>query len=109
MRAQFLVNVPGSSGRRVVPIRVIPSASNRRGWDEGWSTSVARTRTKMSVIHAADYAPTYSGNFIASLRAAAQECRAHGYRTVWVFPDIVRDFEWFQALSTESDASAYTL
>jgi glycosyltransferase involved in cell wall biosynthesis len=70
---------------------------------------VAKTRTKMSIIHAADYAPTYSGNFIASLRAAAQECRAHGYRIVWVFPDVVRDFAWFQALSMESDASAYTL
>jgi glycosyltransferase involved in cell wall biosynthesis len=70
---------------------------------------VEKTRTKMSIIQAADYAPTYSGNFVASLRAVAQECRAHGYRTVWVFPDIVRDFEWFQALSMESDASAYTL
>ena len=64
---------------------------------------------RRSIIQAADYAPTYSGNFIASLKAAEEECRARGYRMVWVFPDIVRNYAWFRDLSAEKDFTAYTL
>lgn len=66
-------------------------------------------KAQKSIIQAADYAPTYSGNFIASLQAAAGECRAHGYRVVWVLPDIVTNYDWFRQLSAEKDFTAYTL
>src|SRR5579863_10221256 len=66
------------------------------------------TKTK-SIIHIADYAPTYSGNFIASLRRAGAECHAHGFKLVWVFPDDVKDYEWFKKLGSEMDASTYLL
>ncbi len=62
-----------------------------------------------SIVHIADYAPTYSGNFIASLKLAAEQCRTRGLRVVWVFPDDVRDYSWFKELAQDSDATAYTL
>ncbi len=62
-----------------------------------------------SIIQAADYAPTYSGNFIASLKAAEEECRARGYRIVWVLPDVVRNYDWFRQLSAGKDFTGYTL
>jgi glycosyltransferase involved in cell wall biosynthesis len=62
-----------------------------------------------SIIHIADYAPTYSGNFIASLRTAGAECHAHGFKLVWVFPDDVRDYDWFRKLGAEMEASTYLL
>lgn len=69
----------------------------------------ARRRTGKSIVHVADYAPNYSGNFIASLKLAAEQCRARGFRVVWVFPDDVRNFQWFQELARDADATAYTL
>lgn len=66
-------------------------------------------KARESIIYAADFSPAYSGNFIASLKAAAAECRARGLRIVWVFPDKVRDFAWFRELAAESGASAYLL
>lgn len=62
-----------------------------------------------SVVHIADFSPVYSGNFIASLRAAAAECHARGLRVVWVFPDDVRDFEWFKQLQAMPQTASYTL
>ena len=40
----------------------------------------------LSVIHAADYAAGYAGNFIASLRALGGECLRRGRRLVLVLP-----------------------
>jgi glycosyltransferase involved in cell wall biosynthesis len=68
----------------------------------------AATKTK-SIIHIADYAPTYSGNFIASLRRAAAECHARGFKLVWVFPDDVKDYVWFRKLGSEVEATTYLL
>jgi glycosyltransferase involved in cell wall biosynthesis len=62
-----------------------------------------------SIVHAADYGPSYSGNFIASLKALAVKCNSHGYRMVWVFPDVVKEFTWFKELSQLRDSSSYTL
>ena len=62
-----------------------------------------------SILHAADYGPKYSGNFIASLRALGRECNRHGLRMIWVFPDVVADYEWFDQLTREGDSCAYTL
>jgi glycosyltransferase involved in cell wall biosynthesis len=62
-----------------------------------------------SIIHIADYAPTYSGNFIASLRTAGAECHAHGFRLVWVFPNDVKDYDWFKKLGAEMEATTYLL
>ena len=62
-----------------------------------------------SIIHIADYAPTYSGNFIASLRTAGAESRARGFKPVWVFPDVVENYDWFKNLGAEMEASTYML
>lgn len=67
-----------------------------------------RRAPSQSIIHVADYAPAYSGNFVASLKLAAEQCRARGFRVVWVFPDDVRDFHWFKDLAQDRD-TAYTL
>jgi glycosyltransferase involved in cell wall biosynthesis len=68
----------------------------------------AAARTK-SIIHIADYAPTYSGNFIASLRTAGVECHAHGFKLVWVFPEEVKNYDWFKKLGAELEATTYML
>jgi len=62
-----------------------------------------------SIIQAADYSPTYSGNFIASLSAAARQCRAHGYRTVWVLPAKAHAYPWFRSLVEDFGGSVYAL
>lgn len=65
---------------------------------------------QQSILQVADYAPDYSGNFIASLKMAACEWRRRGFRSVWVFPAEVREYRWFrELLDSDSTSSAYHL
>lgn len=61
-----------------------------------------------SIVQVADYSPNYSGNFIASLRAAATEYGKRGLKPVWVFPEEARGRTWLEALA-KGGASVYIL
>jgi glycosyltransferase involved in cell wall biosynthesis len=65
--------------------------------------------TTSTIVQIADFAPTYSGNFIASLRAAARECDSHGYRTVFVLPETARSRAWAEDLERDTGSRLYFL
>jgi glycosyltransferase involved in cell wall biosynthesis len=54
-----------------------------------------------SVLHLADYGGAYSGNFVASLRALAEPCRAMGLRVALAFSDVARGRPWIDALRAD--------
>ncbi len=47
-----------------------------------------------AVVHVADYAASYSGTFIASLRALAEPCRRMGLRLAFALSDDVAGYPW---------------
>jgi 1-acyl-sn-glycerol-3-phosphate acyltransferase len=65
-----------------------------------WATAMS------SIVQVADYSPNYSGNFIASLRAAPAQYRNRGFKQLWVFPEEARDRGWLNELS-KGGASIY--
>jgi len=75
----------------------------------GLASPSFETASTKSVIHAAAFSPVYSGNFIASLRAAAAECRRLGIRPVWVFPEEAKARDWFSQFCAETEAACYVL
>ena len=62
-----------------------------------------------SIVQVADYSPNYSGNFIASLRTAAEKYRTRGLKPVWVFPEEARRRTWLEELARDPQASVYIL
>src|SRR5512146_844961 len=54
--------------------------------------------TAPAVLHVADYGGTYSGNFIASLRALAGPCRSMGFRVALAFSRCAEDRPWLDRL-----------
>ncbi len=58
---------------------------------------------KKSIVTVASYAGPYFGNFIPSLIAYDKIIKDLGYRTVYVFPDFVKDFAWVESMDSVAD------
>ncbi len=54
---------------------------------------------KPAIVHAADYAAPYGGNFMASLAALAAQCQQGGFRMVTALPEEARGKPWCAALA----------
>jgi hypothetical protein len=62
-----------------------------------------------SIMQVAAFSPAHSGNFVASLRAAAAECKKNGFKLVWVFPEAAQTTTWFNQFRADPEASVYVL
>src|SRR5258707_15522940 len=62
-----------------------------------------------SIMQVAAFSPAHSGNFVASLRAAAAECKKNGFKLVWVFPEGAQTTRWFSQFRADPEASVYVL
>jgi glycosyltransferase involved in cell wall biosynthesis len=51
-----------------------------------------------AVLHVADYGGAYSGNFVASLRALEEPCRAMGLRLAFAFSEAESPRPWIEAV-----------
>src|SRR5439155_1696254 len=68
------------------------------------------TSTSMkSIMQVAAFSPAHSGNFIASLRAAAAECKKNAFKLVWIFPEAAQTTQWFKHFRADPEASVYLL
>jgi glycosyltransferase involved in cell wall biosynthesis len=59
------------------------------------------------VLMIASYCGPYGGNFVASLIEYDKEMRLAGYKTSYVFPDVVKNFEWTSAVEVIADNIYY--
>ena len=57
-----------------------------------------------SILQAADYHAPYPGNFIAMLGALARVGLQHGYRSVFLLPEEVRERPWYAPLAAGGQA-----
>jgi glycosyltransferase involved in cell wall biosynthesis len=62
-----------------------------------------------TIVQIADFSSSYSGNFIAALRAGAKESESHGYRTVFVLPEAARSRPWIKDLERETGSQLHFL
>ncbi|MFL5263188.1 MAG: glycosyltransferase family 4 protein, partial [Anaeromyxobacteraceae bacterium] len=56
------------------------------------------SKLERAVLHVADYGGAYSGNFVASLRALEEPCRAMGLRLVFAFSEADSPRPWIDAV-----------
>lgn len=56
-----------------------------------------------SIVMIASYGGPYGGNFIPSLIAYDEAVKKLGYRTVYIFPDFVRKYDWTEQMRSVAD------
>ena len=56
-----------------------------------------------SIVMVASYGGPYGGNFIPSLIEYDRIVKALGLRTIYIFPEIVKDYEWVQIMEEVAD------
>ena len=57
-----------------------------------------------SIVMIASYGGPYGGNFIPSLIEYDKIAKDMGFRTVYVFPEFVKDYEWVETMKNAADA-----
>ena len=56
-----------------------------------------------SIVMVASYGGPYGGNFIPSLIAYDEIVKKLGFRTVYVFPDHIKDYDWVKTMNQTAD------
>ena len=57
-----------------------------------------------SILQAAHFRSSYAGNFIAMLKTVGRVGEAHGYRSVFLLPEEVRERSWYAPLAASGQA-----